>query len=644
MAAEWFFPRALPYRIQGRGLAEDNFAQEAKTSLEILIREALQNPLDAPAEGHKGPIRVAISYHNAGSFEVGYLEKVLPKDYAARLAASGTDAEMPDYSTACILVIEDFGTTGLQGTFTDPNVDGERENWNAFWFREGEGAKSAAGSNGRAGQGKITYYRAGVARALFGFTVRQSDGKHLLMGRSSLRRIYSYGKDRYERDAFWCCRDKDDVVLPSMDEGEIAVFRKAFNLKRDSETGLSLVIPFAIDFKEEEAILTVLSEYYFPIARGRLEVTIGEKTINAENISILANALLPDSVAIDRKSSFTKGFRSFVHNIIDKGKNGERPVVIKSGWEKNRDLKDDSFPDGAAEELRSILIKGESIWVRCPLSVKPKKKDLTPTFIDVHLQVPDGQDRVEEAYIRRDLLIGSENHLAASYLQKARGLTLIEDSPISEFLADAEEPTHLKWNASRPRLAEIYSYSKDLVRAVRTALPHVLACLLGSSEKKDVKALARYFTKSGEDGRKHVSGGKDDEGKSTEKRTNLPPPVPKPFRLETGDEWLEIRPNGKSGPTNEVLPIKCYVEIAYEGLDLDPFAAYDPFDFDLSDSENHEIRANGLAIVKRNANRIDFEVTDTEFSLRVNGFDPNIRLRARLTYEVKKDEPAIDAE
>jgi len=63
----------------------------------------------------------------------------------------------------------------------------EAKNWNAFWFREGEGAK-VSGSNGRAGQGKNHLLPdLGAARAVLGLTVRRSDGKCLLMGRRCLQ-------------------------------------------------------------------------------------------------------------------------------------------------------------------------------------------------------------------------------------------------------------------------------------------------------------------------------------------------------------------------------------------------------------------------------------------------------------------------
>src|SRR5262249_11727414 len=152
------FPRTDSYEPKGRDLSEDNFAQEDRTDSEILVREALQNPLDARAGDNSGPVRVRMAVLQQGHFDADYLASLLPHEFGARLEASGGEP-LPDVTgpSASVLVIEDFGTTGLLGTWNDTNAEGNSENWNAFWFSEGEGAKASAGSNGRAGQGKITF-------------------------------------------------------------------------------------------------------------------------------------------------------------------------------------------------------------------------------------------------------------------------------------------------------------------------------------------------------------------------------------------------------------------------------------------------------------------------------------------------------
>jgi hypothetical protein len=635
MTASWVFPETAPYQVQGRDLSEDNFAQEDRTSLEILMREALQNPLDARARGNSGAVRVRVSVQQPGHFDAEYLSGILNDEYGRRLEAAGGDP-LPDFATASVLVLEDFGTTGLEGSWSDQNADGPNENWNAFWLREGEGAKSAPGSNGRAGQGKITYYRTSAARAVFGLTVRKSDGARLLLGRSAFRKVYPYGEKKYLRHSFWCTGDGQPI--PMRDDDTIMAFRKAFGLARLSEPGLSLVIPLPVDFDPKEAIRSIVTDFYYPIARGSLDISIGGMEISKEKIDAVANQVLPDEAAREKKSAFSRGFRGLVRSVIDAQAGGSVPVQLKSGWDKASSLKEEMLPDGALSELRAALDNGERISVRCPVMVRPKKGEPVQSWFDVHLEVPEDLDRVEEAYIRRDLLIGSESHLAASaHLQKARGLTLISDPDLSAFLADAEEPTHLKWNGSRPRLAEDYSNPQATLRAVRNAAPRLLALISNEMVKRDTKALAKYFTHPVDEGRKHVGGGAGTGGRPTTKPPTPPRPVRKPFRIATGTDTVRVLPNGAAAPKAEELPISCILELAYEGLDQDPFSAYDPFDFDLANNASHSVMATGANITDRRGNRIWFDVTVPQFELEVPGFDANIRLRARLTYTEKRD-------
>jgi hypothetical protein len=570
MKISWFFPLIAPHRVQGRGLAEDNFAAEERKNEEIMGREGYQNALDARRSSSE-PVRVSLRILNPDEFDRHYLRELIDDEYGSRLESATERSTTLEFSNARILIIEDFGTTGLEGAFVDSTIDGEGENWNAFWFREGEGAKSGRASNGRAGQGKVTFYRIGRARAVFGLTIRQSDSKELLIGRSSFRRDYSYKDQKYERDSFWCFRSNEQI-LPMLNSSEINRFKKAFRLQRTTEPGLSLVVPFPVEFNMDELVRTAIADFYLPIARGRLEVEIGGELIEASNLDLTADQALSDAVAREMKSSFTKGFRSMIRNVLEVRQSTQPLTILQKGWEKQASLTEDLLPENTLESLRSSLDNGELISARFPITVKPKHMAPVDTWFDVYLEVPEKLDRVEEAYIRRDLLIGSERHITGlTYLPKARGLTLIEEDVISAFLADAEEPTHLKWNASRPRLSEDYKSPKELVRAVRQAMPRLLTLLSAGDPKRDVKALAKYFTKQAEAGRQHKPGGQK-EGSETQEPINPPEPKRKPFRLKTDITSVTVLPNGSAGPTIENLPIECELETAYEGLDQDPFA------------------------------------------------------------------------
>ncbi|MEQ1517730.1 MAG: hypothetical protein ABL931_14705 [Usitatibacteraceae bacterium] len=642
MTAKWIFPETAPFQVQGRDLSEDNFAQEDRSGLEILIREVLQNPLDARALENTGPVRVRIAVMQPGTFDAEYLRNLLGAEYGNRLVASGGEA-LPEVATASVLVLEDFGTTGLEGNWNDQNADGPQENWNAFWFREGEGAKAAAGSNGRAGQGKITYYRIGAARAVFGQTVRASDGKALLMGRGAFRRVYPYGGIKYLRHSFWCAGELQPLPLTA--EAEIEAFRNAFSLVRCHEPGLSLVIPFPVDFDPKIAIQTIVSEFYFPIAAGNLELSIGGMEISARNVDAVANLVLPDVLARSKKSSFTNGFRKLALEVIGEQQSGFTPIKLNPGWDTTSCIREDALPPGAIELLRARLESGDHISVRCPVKVRPKRSAVKDAWFDVHLQMPEDLDRVEEAYIRRDLLIGSESHLASSSnLQKARAITIVRDDTLSAFLADAEEPTHLKWNASRPRLAEDYSNPQATLRAVRNAAPRLLALICVGLVKRDIKALAKYFTRAAEEGKRHAPKGNRAGERDTSIDNQPPAPTRKPFRITTGTDRVQVLVNGSVALTRDDLPVSCSLEIAYEGLDLAPFDAYDPFDFDLANPEIHSISVRGANITRREGNKISFEVVDPDFLLEVPGFDPNIRLRAKLDYMERDDGQAFSEE
>jgi hypothetical protein len=643
MDASWFFPLIAPHRVQGRGLAEDNFAAEERKNEEIMGREGYQNALDARQPGSVHGVRVVLRILNVDQIDGDYLQKLITPEYGERLQSATESSIGLDFTNTRVLVVEDFGTTGLEGAFVDSTVDGDGENWNAFWFREGEGAKSGRASNGRAGQGKVTFYRIGRSRAVFGLTIRQSDSKELLMGRSSFRRDYSYNEHKYERDSFWCFRN-DEKILPMRDPAYIKRFRESFNLQRTTEPGLSLVIPFPLEFSMDELVRTAIADFYLPIARTRLEVQIGDELINASNLETIADKALTDAIAREFRSSFTKGFRSMVRNVLDRRERDEQIITVNKGWEKTTTLKEDSFPEGAVESLRSALNDGQLISARFPLTVRPKQAAAVDTWFDVYLELPDKLERFEEAYIRRDLLIGSERHLAGlSYLPKARALTLIEQDTMSAFLADAEEPTHLKWNASRPRLSEDYKSPKELVKAVRHALPRLLTLLSGGDPKRDVKALAKYFTKATLSGTKHTPGGRK-EGVDTTVVIDPPQARRKPFRLDTDVDSITVRPNGNAAPKMEDLPIDCTLETAYEGLDQDPFGAYDPFDFDLSDAKAFKTSHKGVSSLVAQNNLITFEIVEPDFEVSISGFDPHIRLRARMTFEEKENGPTVDTE
>jgi hypothetical protein len=140
MTAKWHYKTTEPFFQQGKDTTRPNFSREERSEVGILIREGLQNPLDAIRDNSTEPVRVSFRNLPSGSFDKEYLEEIVTSEFRARLeAASGVS--LPSIDQANVFVIEDFGTKGLLGNVSDYNADGKDQNWNAFWHREGEGAK-----------------------------------------------------------------------------------------------------------------------------------------------------------------------------------------------------------------------------------------------------------------------------------------------------------------------------------------------------------------------------------------------------------------------------------------------------------------------------------------------------------------------
>ena len=635
MNYSWKFPLTQAYVKRGRGTVIDNFNQEDKTGLEILVREALQNSLDAALPTTK-TIQVEVKVLQKEEFDNQYLKNILTPEYLSRLKSTGSGSNI-DMLNPSVLVIEDFGTIGLIGDYLDNDADGPKENWNAFWHTEGEGSKgSIKGSNGGAGQGKITYIQIGSARCVFGLTLRSSDNKTLLMGRSEFIGTYRYESDKYLKDSYWGVHSSN-APHPITDEGSLKEFIKAFDLKRNGEPGLSLVIPLPFELKIDEIKKTIISEYYFSIASGRLSVRIGSALIEEKNIDQIADDIFTDQDARDRKSSFTKAFRKLVRTAIELTKKNSPSAELIVGWNKDQTLKETSIKNGNIDDLRELVDKEEIVHIRCPIQITPRNDKPVDSYFDVFIQVPEDLEKVEEAYIRKDLLIGSEAHLTkSSYLQKARALTLVSDPALSSFLVDAEEATHLKWNSKREKVRDAYRDAATTLSAIRQAAPRILSLLTNSGGKLDMKALAKYFTKPSDDSKKKGPG------KPTPRSPDIKPPViivpessKKPFTLSTTPDSVRILPNKKFSDNKSDYLSSCTIEIAYEGLDQNPYKNYDPFDFDLGDGKAHQFLAKNVSIKERKNNKVHFEVIDPDFFLEIQGFDPNLRFLARLNYEQK---------
>ena len=199
--SEWRFRRMLPGEMNIDPIESEFFSTEALDSMsDALVRESIQNSLDARAG--EAEVRVRFMFGSVGpSVSARYFS-----DLGPHLGAAGSGlTQLPDLSGELdYLLVEDFGTRGLQG---DPSQSEDqaldesipRNDFYYFWRNVGHSRKHAS-ELGRWGLGKIVFPAASRINSFLAVTVRADDRRCLLMGQSVLRihrlenaRHYPYG-------------------------------------------------------------------------------------------------------------------------------------------------------------------------------------------------------------------------------------------------------------------------------------------------------------------------------------------------------------------------------------------------------------------------------------------------------------------
>src|SRR5439155_10988758 len=169
---------------------------KAQDLADALVRESIQNSLDARAPRSRSAVRVRFRFaagaHALHPEAVGEYFDGLEAHLHAAAKTMHTILPRPDEPMPYLL-IEDFGTRGLTG---DPHVDPELEpalherndeknDFFYFWRNVGRCNKGDM-DRGRWGLGKAVFTVAARIRTIFGITRRADDDRALRLGQSVL--------------------------------------------------------------------------------------------------------------------------------------------------------------------------------------------------------------------------------------------------------------------------------------------------------------------------------------------------------------------------------------------------------------------------------------------------------------------------
>ena len=166
------------------------FATEATEKAgEALVREGIQNSLDARRDGETVMVRIRVSGKDSAVARSAVAPFLGGLQEHLRAPGNGLQEIPSDEENCPVLVFEDFGTTGLLGDPAEwkPQA-GSKNHFYHFFRAEGRSDKGEK-DIGRWGVGKQVFPRSSRINTVFGLTVRSDDRKKLLMGMAVLTRL-----------------------------------------------------------------------------------------------------------------------------------------------------------------------------------------------------------------------------------------------------------------------------------------------------------------------------------------------------------------------------------------------------------------------------------------------------------------------
>ena len=633
----WRFARMTPAEINQDPVQGEFFSREADLPGR-LVREAIQNSLDAGADGQIVRVRFvfsgqrdALPPHRAARYLDGLEEHVEAVVEAGGMSTGASDGDEGEEESAAYdalacfdrrmdyLVVEDFGTTGLRG---DIRANTERERGNDFWgfFRSIGISPKGENDAGSWGLGKWVFPDASIVNAYLGMTQRRDEEHWLLMGMALLK-THHLGETKYRYYGSFAAHD--DAVdeqwfpLPVDSDDFIQETLRDFDLERLENPGLSVIVPYPKAELEPAAIArAVLTQYFLPVVRGDLTVEIVHpdeetRTIDAATIEDEIGRIAK-SERDDESPESLRGAIDLARWALDRNERGHVELPA-------RHLADALAGRADLDAIRERYERGERLAFRLTTDARARKDDrIVGTSFHLYLERDDRMDKGHDYFMRGPLRIPHMDHIER---QKARALVFVDgESPLGHMLRDAEGPAHESWDPHAQRLKDNWVGGYQRVQDVRRAAVHLLQRLVERPRERQMDALADLFPG---DPSRIGRGQSRKQGDRTEPR---PPPDARPSPLQVDSPAGAFVVRKPTGSEQALAGTVWSTRFAYDTVRGNPFTVFEAGvrqgspDFSLDEGLKMD-GTEGCEPEITGPNTLRFEVTDEAFRLRVSGFD-----------------------
>ncbi len=599
-------PRELSNFGVGMDPIHDNFfVQDSAQLAESLVRETLQNSLDAKdADIEVVRVRFSIKAVRPTYLKVfdALMSRILPHLRAAKPALH---QEVTAYGAPRVLVIEDFGTTGLEGDETTKQDD---ENHFANFWRFVGRTEKGGGRGGSFGIGKVVIPMSSLACTFFGVTVRAGQRfspAPLFMGQAMLPQHRLDGTNIEPFILFGV--ETRDIILPVSEPNLVATYSGCLDFKRTaSQLGTSIAIPYPAKPITCQAILdAVVKHYFYTIIKGQLVVEIDgdgfeSVTLTRANIGNYAATHGADFQAL----------LGFVEETVDIPEEDMLQLPYRS---EDLAIDADTFESEPAvlEELRKKYEAGELLSFVYSLPLDPV--DGQAGCGDLHLYIRKAPEvaRGLDVYMRSGISVYANSVFKES--NKSLALLVADEELICELLRLSEGPAHNTWIYSSNKAATAYRGAPKSIKAAKNALRELHALLAVGKEEQDASAFAKFFP--------------------SPKGEVVPPPIegkPDRFNIVASGGVVTIT-RGRSATNPSLAGLSGKFSVNY----VSPPGAkkYSKIDFDLTKRPPMSIRATGASFHDITGNKFNFKIDTDEFELVVGPFDKLRDLEVRVNLD-----------
>lgn len=639
MPLNWIFTKKTAGERTRDPVTSEFFSQKAiKNAGEALIREAVQNSLDARKDRKNGKARIRIYVSGAK----GALSPERHKHWFGS-AWSHYEAEKNGLRPNTIgkdipcrfLVFEDFETKGLIGDRMQYEVKPGVKNSFFYFFRAEGATEKDADRLGRWGIGKQVFPRSSKAQSLFGYT--ETDEGAFLMG-SCILKHHAVEGVTYRPDGYLATKTSlpngENLAMPTSDTEELQRFRRDFSIARlPGEHGLSVVVPWldegedgsSVGFSSDAMCLSLIEGYFAPILEGRLEAEIEEDSevtrINASTFDETLSNLLQKTTDERRIKEIKRAMSHIKLAQAAKARDVitytlKDPLDFRAAWTP------EMLSEADALQMRKQLEDGKilEINVKAPVRAKKPKSDTLSEFT-CYIAKQEGLND-KPCHIREDLIISGVD------CKRVNGhacLIRIPAGPLGNLLGDSENPAHTEWDKDSQNFQGKYVLGNMTINFVSDFGVEIVRRIQANSKQLDRNLLTQFFNDPGPERPEPGVPVTPPVAPRTPTPPVPPPPLPpiplprqKQVRIVETDGGFEILPNGLPLPIGSTLQI----QLAYVVGRGNPFRKYDANDFDLSKLPIMT-ELKGLSVVEMEKNEALLTITDPEFRFSASGFDLN---------------------